>query len=268
MDIKVDDATMKKAEGLIEEFRLDYFKERFSPIKNIYIDMEVLQDFRMGALLCLIETQSEFDYIKHVVNKKDSVYQSRLHDRTMEFFPILDHITDEDIDKFIEDKKNHKALVKVSPMTLMYQELPEILGMLEDRNNAVSRNTSPNGTIHIGTNTVHYDNKDQYNLTLAILAANINFKPYIYNKPFYAIGRSLESYDMFFINNIRKFLEEPVKPRLFDDSLPIFDSTMLGFPLLEVEYDDDDHAAELIANTEVIFNTYTKFHYIPRGVIL
>lgn len=266
MNFELDEKTMEHMNGLLSEFKDEYFKSMLNPIKHIYIDLEVLQDFRLGALFCLISTDSEYQYIKHVLEQEQCPYQVRLDDLTMSYFPAIKSITDDDITEFINDSANHKALVKVSPMTYMYTQFREIMQVIVDRNQSIDKSKDPGAKFHIGTNTVKYDNEDIFNLMVAFFSGDTRFPIVVYNKPLHAIGRDFKEYQMYFIYNISDFLQHPNHAVMFDVDIPILDSTIFGYPLLELQADTNEKKSELLANTELFFNTYTNFHYIPRGV--
>lgn len=265
MDLSVDEKTMREASSLFAEMTEDHFKEKFSPISHMYADMETLQDFRLGALICLISTSTEYEYIKHIISDPDGGYQMRLDDLTMKYFPAITDITEDQLSQFIEDSRNHPALVKVSPMTLLYLELNDILRYITDHNTRCE-DSDGNITLHIGTNGVTYTEDNMFDLITSIMASNPNFNVTIYNKPLYAIGRDISSYDYILLYDIKGFMAHPYYSSVFDGGLTAFNSTILGFPLLEKEETDQETIKELLANTELIFSIYTTFHYIPRGV--
>jgi hypothetical protein len=267
MPKEIDAQTMAKAEALIDQFRQEYFKPSFTVVKNIYIDIEVLQDFRLGALLCLISTEEEYKYIKHVIGSAQSQYQLRLDDVTMKYFPAITSITDSDIDAFIADRRRHKALVKMSPMTFMFSELPNIFRTIMLRNMAVKDHSKDGVTLYIGTNSVNYDNEDLIKLCRSIIVHTPSFKIEMFNKPISEIGVPLPSYEIIFIENVKRFVEDIRHHSvLFDESLPMGDVSVFGYPLLEKQVFSDTELNKLLANTELFMNVYTKFNYIPRGI--
>lgn len=265
-DKEIEKQIADKLHVLSEEFKSEYFRDKLTPITNVYVDIEAWQDFRLGALLCLISTDVEYEYIRHVLKSEDSVYQNRLHDRTMEFFPAIKDITDEDISNFISDKKNHKVLVRVSPMTTLYSEFNEVLLIIASKNTSLDKDMPPGATIHIGSSSVIYDTEDMVTLAGNIMKSDPRFRVEIYNRPLCKIGRDISTYQMYFIYSIKEFMENPNHKIFFEEGYPIFNASVFGYPLLEVETSGDEEMIKLITSTEFIFNTYTNFSYIPRGV--
>lgn len=265
MSLEIDEATMEKAEVLIEEFRNDYFKSKFSPIRHMYIDLEMLQDFRLGALFCLIKTDAEYQYIKHIISKENNAYKTRLNEDTMTWFPAIESITDKDLDEYIENPDNHKRLVVSSPMTTTYLELFDMFVSIIDRNRSVG---GPELIVNIGTSSVVYDVVDKGNLVTAFTEKISGFKVFVHDTWMDNIKSNVSNFDMIMAHNISKFIQSDFTQNMFTDEVPLFNGTVVGYPLLEVQTQDEKHAIELLSEIEIYFNTYTNFYYMPRGVII
>ena len=99
---------------------LDY---TFKLVNKIYIDMELLQDFKLGALLSTVTVKEEVEYIMSCL----PVYNLKFNNRTAEYFPVLKK-TDEELLSIVKNNSIKTALL--SPWTKIYNNLNVILKYL------------------------------------------------------------------------------------------------------------------------------------------
>lgn len=241
----------------------EYFKQSVTTINNLYIDMEVLQDFRLGALLNLITTQAEFDYILFRLGE----YSKRLDERVMCYFPAIDTITDEDIDAFIVDSSNHRKLGYISPMTQVYQDIPGLANSILKLNEF-----APDGiqllTFHIGINSIVLDPDLKQNIINQFKKLGNDIKIVLYDTSLSEINKEVfETFDMFIVNNIKTFMYDKTIQKYLSDGL-FFNKRLLTHPYMEDSTGDKKVDEQRFHNTKIMLDVYCDFDYIERKVTL
>jgi hypothetical protein len=113
----------------LEQLGDELFGHILKPCSTVLYDMDCLQDFKLGALLCMIQEEYEYDYII----SRLPIYDQALDTNVMEYFPDLTY-TDEMIENYIKDPENSKKLAFSSPMTSIYTEMQATLHGLEISN--------------------------------------------------------------------------------------------------------------------------------------
>ncbi len=247
---------------VLDKLSQDYFKAIFRPVNTVYIDLETMQDFRLGALMQLITTKVEFEYI----HAKMEDYNGRFDDKTMTYFPALKDITDEAIDAFIADTTNHRVLSRLSPMALFYDLVPELLAQLNMINQRCEGNNK-DVSITIGTGSVIYDQLAKRNLISTFLRFDPTLTVEVLNRPLPKMEEELiGTFDMYAIYDIKSMLYDPRMMKVVGEELGLIDAKVLGYPLLEEELQENETAEDLLVNTKTMLNVYCNFEYLERGV--
>ena len=100
-----------------------YFTEISEDVSTIYVDMEILQDFRIGALLQTVTVPEEIEYIQAQL----PAYNARTDLETASHFPVLKK-TDEELLEIIA--KNPLRTAILSPWTKIYNNFHIVLKYL------------------------------------------------------------------------------------------------------------------------------------------
>jgi hypothetical protein len=241
----------------------EYFQAKLKPIRNVYIDIEVLQDFKIGALLNLITTQAEYDYILYRIAE----YSKRITDETMRYFPIIKNISDEDLDAFIVDKENHRKLVVISPTTNFFMGIPDMIRHINEANTR-SPHENKHVHFHIGTNSVILDQDLKNNILFQFKKFDNTLNITIYNRPLSEMEEALiKNIDITVIENIKRFTHDPIIRKHLSDSA-FFDKRILAYPYIDVEPIKGETVDQLLNNTKVMLDVYCDFDYIERKVEL
>ena len=123
--------TTSKAE--MDEFSKLYNYYTSRPKRAIYIDLPMLQDIYLGAILLM--TQNSETAFAHIVEQM-SKYSYRPFQEYARFFPEL-KLTDEEIISFIQDEKNTEKLLLFSPPTSMWEDIFNLHHLCIKENKAV-----------------------------------------------------------------------------------------------------------------------------------
>lgn len=142
---------MSREEALkheLDEFVKKEFEAQYNPARNIYMDFECFQDYNIGALLNMITTEKEYEYIlSRLPNYEDAVYGG-----VTEHFPALG-FTDDQIGDFIADPENHLKLSTSFMRQFFYVWM--MLGInVVQRNSQGDAHTQP--TVWINTHVVGF----------------------------------------------------------------------------------------------------------------
>jgi hypothetical protein len=239
----------------------EYFRAKFVPIRNIYLDIEVLQDFRLGALLHLITTQTELDYIRYRL--KD--YSNRLGSETMRYFPAIKDISEKDLDECIANKDKHRSLVVISPTTEFYMGLPDMIRHINENNSRCATEVY-HVNIHIGTNSVILDQDLKENIIFQFKNFDKTLNTIIYNRPLSGMEEEIiRNIDITAVDNIKQFTNDPVIRKHFSDS-DFLNKQVLAHPYIDVELLEGETSEQLLSNTKTMLDVYCDFDYIQRKV--
>lgn len=113
-----------------------YFADISEKISRIYVDMEILQDLRIGALLKSTTVPVEIEYLQSRIPE----YNQRLDLETAKHFPVLNK-TDEELDAII--KENPLSIALISPWTNIYNNFMIVLQSLYMKTSAKDTTAAP-----------------------------------------------------------------------------------------------------------------------------
>ena len=106
------DDIVKQNEDLINKVNDIIVSTEFRSIKNIYIDLPLLRDTRMGLLLNLAKTKEERDYLLNNLDK----YNIRPNRHFTTVYPEFKY-SEDDLNKFYQNPNNSDAIFNLSPDT-------------------------------------------------------------------------------------------------------------------------------------------------------
>ena len=240
-----------------------YFADKFKPMRSLYIDLEAIQDFRLGALLNLISTEEEYLHIQQQIPLD---YEERIDDVTMKYFPAITSVTDVMINEYIKNPTNHRAVIAASPMTLSYALLPELIGQIH-KGNSKSAETNKTLELTIGTNSVIYDKAAKDSLIADMHSFCPSVKITILNRSLAGMEEErYASFSLYLIYDMKLFFKEPKIAALFTEDAAFQSAYILALPLLETDLEGTETEAELLTNTQIALNMYCEFGYTARGI--
>lgn len=249
-------------EKVQEEIRKAYFESDFTPMYHIYADLEALQDFRLGALLNMITTEPEYDYIIHQLPK----YIGRFDDHTMKYFPVIEDITDKDITKFIKDSNNHSLLTRISPMTSAFDLLPEFITQMHMCNHRCSEEKK-RINLTIGTSSVIYTQSEKQNLIKLLTSMDGFLDVTIINRPFTKLEEeTMFSFNVYLWYDIANYMRHPKVLQAMGEDNVFFNKKVFALPILENTPMEGQTVEDLLVNTKVVLDVCCDFEYVERGL--
>ncbi len=123
--------------ALTDSFMSAYFKQ----ISHVYVDLECCFDFKLGALLNLIRTSVEYNYLLHRL----PFYERATDLETAKYFPAL-HFTEEQLLSVLKDPSVAENVILSSPMTEWWSNLGRTIASINTSNQ--SKNTNNPVTFH------------------------------------------------------------------------------------------------------------------------
>lgn len=239
----------------------DYFSANAKPIYALYIDIECFQDFYIGALLCLIKTEDEY---KHILNNL-KVYSDRRDMCVCKYFPEL-KLTDHDLISFINNKNNHSALERISPMTDYYKYFKTFTDTINDYNKYAKDSIIPQ--LFIGQTLINYSLTAKDNLVDKMKEHLHNWNIVITDNNIYDYGEEiLVTIDHFTIYDVDKLFTNDKLGKYVKESSVLVRRSIHGFPFIVENVNDKDiNEKQLLENTELLCNLFSDFKYVTMGV--
>lgn len=235
------------------------FKAEFPPRGKFYIDLEFLQDVRLGALMYSISVKEEMEYILYKLKS----YNKRNDDHVATHFPALKK-TDEDIDKLLVSEHADK-IFGMAPFTAAYYWAVEYIQQCIDDNHKLNDEDIP---IHIVINTRYpnYPDKLLFQVKRAF-EEQLKAQVVITKDTNYMNSSYYESFDVLLLDRYSYFIKQHATPFIEEGKyLPKY---IFARPYIE----DDivrtpDEEMTILADTEQGLNICCEFAYIRPRIIL
>ena len=243
----------------------EFFKKQHKPLLNIYVEMESMFDYKLSALLKMIKTEKEFEYIK----TKLPLYRTYKGKNITRCFPAL-KFTENDIDNFIKDPNNHLYLSAGSLITNVSNLVPGQIAFF----NMINKNSPMYNHEPI---TIYFNNslfpvakescRHIFN-SLSSIFPNIDCK---------FSNRSLKQESKDFIEHIDHFILDDLKSFTEKDTLTykmLFIERKFILKMISASYLFDEEYAfmseqskEQIKNTELVFSPFCMFMLFDKQLI-
>jgi hypothetical protein len=179
--------------------------------KTFYIDLQYIQDIKIGAISSLIQNEEEYNYFLSCLDD----YNDKLYNKHASYFPNL-NISENELDKYITTSKYIKFLVATSPLTSTYLELKKLLDNIH-ANNVRNKELYPDYKIYVNIypwniKKIKEDVPKDLNLIIEIIKSKFlyihkDIKIYLIDHPLSQINLSLfDTFDLIFIYNLEHLL--------------------------------------------------------------
>ena len=237
-----------------------YMEQEFSPISNIYYDMDLLQDFRLGAVLCSINTELEYEYLV----KKLPDYNNRYDNATIKYFSALPDIDDIFMDNYLCDPEHHHVLAAMSPWTALMNDQFSYLKNIVETNNRCQ--ASQVVTVHLGLGDVGYSEPLRENLSHSFYNISPNIRLEFHdNTIMYLDKRIMDNMDVIMVSDINAFMNAPnAKAWITEEGF--FDKSIMAPKIVTEKITED--VEQVLEKTLVVLRAYFQFTYIKRESIL
>lgn len=249
--------------------KLNSEKERefdglMDPVRLVYIDHEFLQDFRLGALIGLIKTQVEYDYIRSRI----VFYNENKGDPITGYFPKLG-FKEEDVDAYIKNPENWDVLCERSPFYTTSEKAAQFL--LEASNHNLLIRSDVELEVYIGSNNLIYPVHARQRLAALFSTILDNVTINFITGSLYGFDEiPIENYDIYMVEKPSVFINHPKLMKKFEQ-MEMTGKSVLG--LVEVTTSEEELNAssttvdEALEATVEFANMFTKFAFVPRVIL-
>lgn len=241
------------------------FEEMTKPIERMYVDIEFLQDFRLGALIKLISTDVEYQYILSELPK----YSMSHGEPITSFFPELG-FTEEQVKAYMQDKSHWEELALTSPYYETIQDMCTLI--IEMTKHNVLMHYSKPIELYVGCTDLLYCIEARRRLAVLLLdfldKIDLTFLP----TSLYEFKEvAIDDYDIYMLASANKFINHNLLVKRFEN-MEMTGKTIIALEeidtsdeeLKEANYSKDD---ALEATAEFI-NMFTKFGFAKRVILV
>lgn len=252
MNSKLDEDLNKLSE--------DYLSSQSAAINVLYVEMDCFQDYRLGALLCMITNEEDYKYVLSNIDN----YNTRVSKKVMEYFPKLD-ITDNEIAAYIADTNNHSRLANISPMTDYYKYFNKFSTVVESNNKLSPEASIP--TLYLAMPTVKlpatYKKQLIDSLQFHLRGWNIQYTTTGIKDYCEILMQSIKHFTIYDIEDVLK--DEGIQ-KLLEQGKVLADSSVHAFPLITTTDNIELSNEQLFENTELILGMVCDFKYVTMRV--
>jgi hypothetical protein len=250
---------MPDIDTTMNTLRDDYFKAVNKPISSVYLDLEMISDLRLGALISTFTVPKQMEYLYSRMPE----YNARYDLKTAKYFPVLGK-TDEELDDIIRNQPDKVA--RLAPWTVVLQKFAASLSVLEMNN----RNINPDLPLSVTVNCqeIEYP-KDLQEVFIQQLKGGLQNLEVTFThhkryeeSPAYYLG-----FDLFFLYDYAAYLRDERLAESFTSRYTYMDKIMYVLPLVDEETKlDKSEYMKALRSTKNHLDLFTDFYYMTGGI--
>jgi len=232
----------------------------------VYIDADLLYDFRLGGIISTITNEEQYNYIRdHIPEYLDAPTLE-----VAKFFPDM-KMSEQDIDKRLSDPKYEQVLALMSPPTQFISELGLLIRVL----NTVNRSKETQRPIKVTVNQRKYMLTDYTKKMIERAVHDGDAKAVVeftHFESWFKISEALlKQQDVICVYNIREFLQEgTVSQKLLVNTEEFAMADIMALEQCDLTGDQAEIGLENMADLMRAFgcNSFSfikKTLYQPRG---
>ena len=235
-----------------------------TPIKNIYMDIEFIQDFKIGALLKMISTEVEYQYILSKLTDYSVMYRKKIS----EVFPDLG-FTEEQILNCIRLVKNCEELAMTSPFYTNLEEVAYMFRIFTERNVLLKHMAPIN--IYIGSNSMIYPIVARERL-VHLLSSELNnlILNFIPTSLYEFKDIPLNGYDAYLVEKASVLINHKDLVKQFED-MDMINKIVVGLVEMDTTEDELKQAStteeQAIEATIEFSNMFTNFSFAGKTIM-
>ena len=259
------DTEINQVSEIIKRHNDREFEEMTKPVQRIYVDIEFLQDFRLGALISLISTETEYQYILSELPK----YSMSHGEPITSFFPELG-FKEEQVIEYMKDTKNWESLALNSPYYETIKDMCDLI--IEMTKHNVLMHYSKPIDLYIGCTDLLYCIEARRRLAVLLLdyldKINLTFLP----TSLYEFKEvAIDDYDIYMLASANKFINNESLVKKFEN-MEMTSKTIIGLEEMDTtdaELKDANFTKEDALEATVEFaNMFTKFGFAKRVILV
>lgn len=255
---------IKTPEQFFDQSSKHFMAELLRPINNVYVELDALWDYKIGALTGMIDTEAEYQYILHRIQQ----YNTGNDKRISKMFPVLD-ISDDDVLEFLKDPEHSNYLCSRSPITSLYTEFPLWLEEIFRHN----RRESPNSDVNLYLNCRYFRYPKPYQQQLVKLiqdAFPYTTVTFLHGNVAFAGEEFIKKMQFFILSDLQEFLPEGSTTGKLMEANKMFDvyvKCIRSISPTVLDRPDCPAQDSLIESTAAFFNMMCNFEYVNANVI-
>lgn len=254
----------------MENNNLDMLREAIikkdnKTISSIYLDIECMLDFKLGALLQMITTDEDYGIIKARLGN----YINRFDLEIMKYFPEI-KITEEQVLEVIKLPENSEMLIKISPETTVADTVPPFINNLYHAlRSSYSGTDEINVTIGCRYFEIPKSSQEFIRNALSGYAENVNVS-FVHGEYGDALAPVLNRFDMFVLYYTQDFLiNQLVGDRVVKEAVLMDKVVIANYESKQDLSEMEDEEVELLTKKMVIAcNSFTTFSFISCRINL
>ena len=241
------------------------FEDMLEPIKRIYIDIEFLQDFRLGALIKLITTDVEYQYIR----EKLPIYSMSHGEPITSFFPELG-FTEEQVKEYMQDKRHWEELAMDSPFYENVESICVFITQYLKHNQRVNYHEPID--VYIGCTDLLYCVAARRRLAIILMdfldSVNLTFIP----TSLYEFDEvDIDDYDVYMVASSNKLINYPSLIKKFE-KMEMANKTIIGLEELDTTPEELKEAGTSLEDafeaTVEFCNMFVRFAFAKRIILV
>ena len=253
----------EEAFAVFDNMAQQHFDELFKPVSNVYLDLDMLWDHRIGALVSMVKTSAEYEYILHKLDAYNDNWDKRISTN----FPILD-ISDEMVDNFIQDPDNSKLISFTSPIKTCYANLPLWLDSIFSHNRKQGKVNDVTLYINSQTFCPHKEFQESVVKALQNMFPNLNVGFIATSLDKFHQKIPLTNIQFFIISDFQRFMmPDTVFPNLLMNDMVFSDTYLKVAKTVDLDIlqqEDRPEIDELFNRTKLTMDLFCKFEYIDN----
>lgn len=261
MNDSLDAKKLKDLDSAFRNIHRDQLKDAMPLVTDIYVDLSLLVDYRLGALLLMYQNQTEvWNYIIDIIK---TTYNSQVSSNILSKFDRLP-ITDEDLKIAFSSPKFTDILSTLSPMTSLHDIIFNLIQEISISNNRFR--SAKEATFNLYLNNPYFELNDVAKASLLYMLKNCTVDVHFISDPDYTHDSLLIS-EYIFIDNISLFNSSPIVIKMFENGF--VDKSIYATPTSENTGGDlnNEETKNFFETVKEIMNTKTDFNFIYKHIL-
>lgn len=242
-----------------------YYESVNKPFRKVYVDMEMLFDYRLTAYLSLLKNEEEYEYMKTCL----PAYKLFKGRELKTVFPQLPYTTSDALE-LMRDKEFQYYLSMKPLITTISNVLPIQLTVMTDTNYKNPTYDKKPIEVYLVNQLFPISLEAQRNIVLSLTSIidNISIK-FVHGFIPLENPEILSGSDLCLIYDIKEFLieESTTTKALCLDNYFINGSVIADFRLEDSSPFITEDSKILFSNTEKVLNHFTYFYFIDRYLL-
>ena len=253
-------------QDIATQFSTKLYELECPPTVRINIDYACVQDYRLGALLSMIKTEEEYNYILTQLKR----YEQAVDRKVAKYFPKLG-ISDAQITQVLQYPESWAAAVRAAPMTELFIHLIDIVTAVLNHNTTRIMSNPLEIVFRLPPGKI----LDKPQMAVLINACNkidnnqsvrIIFKSFTFEE---LPDEYLDCVQIWILDDLEEFVNSSNISEPYLSKGCMQDWIVIARPRLNDVHADLplDQIDKGIADIELVFKHLSDFHFLPHRIL-